>query len=91
MITLDDWGEIHCTYTTCSREFCEGEICHAGLYQCPHIKERAEACLPDAINELEDFKSRSKRNYQNKEYDDYYYEDLAYFESRVNKYKSLIK
>lgn len=84
MITLDDWGEIHCTYTSCSREFCEGEICHAGLYQCPHIVERAKALLPDAIKELEDFKSSTRD-------DDEYYEDLAFYESRVNRYERLVK
>jgi hypothetical protein len=87
MITLDDCGEIHCTYTTCSREFCEGEICHAGLYQCPHNKERAKACLSDAIDELEDFKSRNKKY----EHDDEYYEDLAHLEARVNEYKRFLK
>lgn len=89
MITIDDWGERHCTSTTCSREFCEGEICYAGLYQCPQISELAKALLPGAIESLEEFKSRSKRYYQNEEYDDEYYIDLTDLESKVNKYKRL--
>lgn len=90
MITLDDWGEIHCTYTSCSREFCEGEICYAGLYQCPHNIERAKLWLAESIKDLEDFKNSAKQKYPNMDYDDEYYENLAYFESAVNKYKRFL-
>ena len=82
MITVDDCGETHCTYSTCSREFCEGEICYAGLYQCPHISERAKAWLPVCIEDLEDFK-RSDRD------DAEYHHEINRLEEQIKRYKEL--
>lgn len=81
MISVNDIWEISCDYF--DRCFCDGGMCYGGTFQCPHIKERATACIDLAIKDLEEFKIRTP-------YGEEYYEDLAKFEKNVRKYQSLI-
>ena len=49
MIVEDDYGMLNCTHYDCM--FCSGGECNGGLYQCPYITERAQACLAGAIDD----------------------------------------
>ena len=81
MIRLNDWWETLCDYHDCT--FCDIDgKCLGGLYQCPHIRERARAWLPATIQSYEDLKSQEP-------YGEEYYMDLAQLKRDVEKYRRL--
>lgn len=80
MITINDEGEILCNYHNCM--YLDGKLCHGGLYQCPNIIERAQACLNDALTDYEELKKQTP-------YGDEYYSDLAWYEQRIQEYKQI--
>ncbi len=77
-ITLNDMGDVLCHYYECT--FCANGKCHGGLYQCPHIEERAKASLLDAINDYEEAKAQN-----------YSPEYLRELKSYVNRYKRILE
>lgn len=81
MISVNDIWEISCNYFDCC--FCNCGMCYGGTSQCPHIKERAAACIDLAVKDLEEFKAQTP-------YGEEYYADLAEFEKKVRIYRILV-
>ena len=82
MIVEDDYGMINCTHYDCM--FCSGGECNGGLYQCPYITERAQACLAGAIDDYEELKNSEP-------YGEEYYRDLSHLKHIVDTYKSILQ
>jgi len=82
VITINDEWEILCNHHECM--YLDGNLCYGGIYQCPHIAERARVSLGETIKDYEEFK-------QQEPYGDEYYSDLAWFEHRIQEYQRLAK
>lgn len=85
MIKENECGELLCRYDYC--QCCDDGICYGGLYQCPHIVERAKACLPQATEDYEYLKTHP---YSSDSNDLEYLHDLADLKRSVDTYQEII-